>query len=194
MRDGARHAGLAEGRRELASDLYWRYRGVVKAGENKAGHLLGTFEYQPSLVGTRLPNREGVIGTSLVIRKLRLVRIDMPASLANTLLASKISFRWAPAANDNALLSWQRLPKVLDDNNRLTKKCGSTWTRSISSLVLFAEKLSRESVLARWRLGQVRSGEGNDEGGESWGRYAETWLVRRSVDSCRTVFANHHPD
>ena len=37
MRDGARHAGLAEGRRELASDLYWRYRGVVKAGENKAG-------------------------------------------------------------------------------------------------------------------------------------------------------------
>ena len=37
IHDSARHAGLAEGRRELASDLYWRYRGVVKAGENEAG-------------------------------------------------------------------------------------------------------------------------------------------------------------
>ena len=35
----------------------------------EAGHLLGTFEYQPSLVGTRSPNREGVIGPSLVIGK-----------------------------------------------------------------------------------------------------------------------------
>ena len=82
MRDGARHAGLAEGRRVLASDLYWRYRGVVKAGENEAGHLLGTFEYQPSLVGTRSPNRDGVIGTSLVIGKTSLVSIVMPVSLA----------------------------------------------------------------------------------------------------------------
>ena len=45
MRDSARHAGLAEGRRELASDLYWRYRGVVKAGENEAGHRI-----QPALM------------------------------------------------------------------------------------------------------------------------------------------------
>ena len=45
MRDSARHAGIAEGRRELASDLCWRYRGVVKAGENEAGHrsLLSRF-------------------------------------------------------------------------------------------------------------------------------------------------------
>ena len=37
MHDGAQHAGLAEGRRELASDLYWQYRGVVKVGKNEAG-------------------------------------------------------------------------------------------------------------------------------------------------------------
>ena len=42
MRDSARHAGLAEGRRELASDLYWRYWGVVKAGKNEAGQRDGS--------------------------------------------------------------------------------------------------------------------------------------------------------
>jgi len=37
VRDSARYAGVIEGWREEASDLYWRYRGVVKAGENEAG-------------------------------------------------------------------------------------------------------------------------------------------------------------
>ena len=35
---GARRAGVVEGWREEASNLCWRYRGVVKAGENEAGH------------------------------------------------------------------------------------------------------------------------------------------------------------
>jgi len=47
-----------------------------------AGHLLGTFEYQPSLVGTQSPNREGVIGPSRVIEKLCLVEVDTPTTLA----------------------------------------------------------------------------------------------------------------
>ena len=38
MRDSVRHAGIAEGRRELASNLCWQYQGAVKAGENEAGH------------------------------------------------------------------------------------------------------------------------------------------------------------
>ena len=84
VRDGARHAGIVEGQSGPVSDLCWRYLGVVKAGEIKAGHLLGTFEFQPSLVGTRSPNQEGVIGPSLVIGKLRLVRINTPATLHET--------------------------------------------------------------------------------------------------------------
>ena len=79
VRDGARHAEIVEGRSGPVSDLCWRYLGVVKAGEIEAGHLLGTFEYQPSLVGTRSPNREGVIGPSLVIGKT-LLRVHVSAS------------------------------------------------------------------------------------------------------------------
>ena len=38
VRDGARHAEIVEGRSGPVSDLCWRYLGVVKAGENEAGH------------------------------------------------------------------------------------------------------------------------------------------------------------
>ena len=82
VRDSARHAEIVEGRSGPVSDLCWRYLGVVKADENEAGHLLGTFEFQPSLVGTRSPNREGVIGVSLVIGScLRFESTSAPRTL-----------------------------------------------------------------------------------------------------------------
>ena len=96
VRDGARHAEIVEGRSGPVSDLCWRYLGVVKAGEIEAGHLLGTFEYQPSLVGTRSPNRDGVIGTSLVIGKTSLVSIVMPVSLAKLPLVLACNGNLAP--------------------------------------------------------------------------------------------------
>jgi len=51
VRDGARHAGVVEGWREEASDLCWRYRGVVKANENEAGQR-----------SSRIPVNKGRVG------------------------------------------------------------------------------------------------------------------------------------
>ena len=59
----------------------------------------------------------------------------------------------------------------------------------------FAEELSWESILARWRSGQVRSGEGNDEGGGSWGGtlnsgWCATVLIRAGPCSLTIVRAD----
>ena len=103
-----------------------------------------------------------------------------------------ILLRWTPAADNNALLLWQHLQKILDDNNRLTEKWGSSLDEQH-----FKFSLVRRRTIVGVGTGALEigtgSGEGKDEGGESWGRCAKTWLVRHSVDSHETVFVNHHP-